>query len=187
MNEGLAKVRHDRSVKDFPFLNLADDEYVEFAFRRAKIYLVLMYAGLLFGLGVIVVAFLLVSLGVAGLDNMGRNFVYIILAALTFAVLIAGLFVLMIYRGNRLFITNKRVIHKVMISPLASSTNMVDLTSIEDVSYHQGGIAQLLFHYGTLRLATVGDETTYTFRYSDASGEDVKTISKLVTDAKDNN
>ena len=35
MDEGLAKIRHDRSKKDFPFLKLDDDEYVEFAFSRA--------------------------------------------------------------------------------------------------------------------------------------------------------
>ena len=37
MDEGLGKIRHDRSVKDFPFLKLEDDEYVEFAFKRAKV------------------------------------------------------------------------------------------------------------------------------------------------------
>ena len=41
-----------------------------------------------------------------------------------------------------------------------------------------------IFHYGTLRLATVGDETTYTFKYSDITPEDMKAISKMITDAK---
>ena len=33
MDEGLAKIRHARSTKDFPYLKLEDDEYVEFAFK----------------------------------------------------------------------------------------------------------------------------------------------------------
>ena len=32
MDNNLAKIRHERSVKDFPGLKLEDDEYVEFAF-----------------------------------------------------------------------------------------------------------------------------------------------------------
>ena len=37
MDENLAKIRHERSKKDFPGLRLDEDEYVEFAFRRAKV------------------------------------------------------------------------------------------------------------------------------------------------------
>ena len=43
---------------------------------------------------------------------------------------------------------------------------------------------QTFFGYGTLRLATVGDETTYTFKYSDISQEDLEAVSKLVLEAK---
>lgn len=185
MDEGLAKIRHERSVKDFPFLQLADDEYVEFAFKRAKICLFLIYGGLVAALIAVFIAFLIAILGQAGLDNMGRNFVYIILATLVAAAVITGIFATMIYNGNRLFITNKRVIQKVMISPIASSTNMVDLQSVEDVSYSQKGLMEVMFHYGTFRLSTVGDETTYAFKYSDISSNDVKTISKMVTAAKE--
>ena len=37
MDENLLKIRHERSKKDFPNLRLDEGEYVEFAFRRAKI------------------------------------------------------------------------------------------------------------------------------------------------------
>ena len=40
MDEGLVKIRNARSRKDFPFLKLEDDEYVEFAFKRTHICLV---------------------------------------------------------------------------------------------------------------------------------------------------
>ena len=71
-----------------------------------------------------------------------------------------------------------------MISPVVSSVNVIDLSSIEDASFRQENILQNLFHYGTFRLSTVGDETTYTFKYSDISGEELNAVTKLITDAK---
>ena len=184
MDEGLVKIRHDRSVKDFPFLKLEDNEYVEFAFKRARIWLNLILGSLAAGLILILLAFLLVLMGQSSIDATGVSFLYIILGALLFAVLLAGLFTIIVYRGNRLFVTNKHVIHMTMISPMANSLNMIDLASIEDTSFSQNGIMQKIFGYGTFRLATVGEETTYTFKNSDITQEELRAVSKLVTLAK---
>ena len=67
---------------------------------------------------------------------------------------------------------------------VSSSVNVIDLSSIEDASFRQDTIMQRLFHYGTLRLATVGDETTYTFKYSDITPEELKGVSRLISVAK---
>ena len=139
MDEGLVKIRHERSVKDFPFLKLEDNEYVEFAFKRARIWINLILGGLSAGLILILLAFLLVLMGQSSIDATGVSFLYIILGALLFAVLIAGLFTVIVYRGNRLFVTNKHVIQLTMISPMANSVNMIDLSSIEDTSFSQNG------------------------------------------------
>ena len=72
-----------------------------------------------------------------------------------------------------------------MVSLMASSVNIIDLSSVEDASYKQAGIWQKLFHYGTFRLSTVGDETTYTFKYSNITPSDLKAVSKLISEAKD--
>lgn len=184
MDEGLVKIRHDRSIKDFPFLKLEDNEYVEFAFKRARIWLNLILGSLAAGLILILLAFLLVLMGQSSIDATGVSFLYIILGALLFAVLLAGLFTIIVYRGNRLFVTNKHVIHMTMISPMANSLNMIDLASIEDTSFSQNGIMQKIFGYGTFRLATVGEETTYTFKNSDITQEELRAVSKLVTLAK---
>ena len=184
MDENLAKIRHDRSKKDFPGLRLEEDEYVEFAFRRARVCLMMIICGTGIGMIILLLAFLLVLMGQYMLDDMGRNFLYIILASLLAVTVLAGVVALKIYNGNKLFITNKRAIQMVMSSPVASSINIIDLVSIEDASFHQNSILQNFFHYGTLRLATVGDETTYTFKYSDITPEDMKAISKMITDAK---
>ena len=185
MDAGLAKIRHDRSKKSFPFLTLDDDEYVEFAFKRARICLWMILIGVSAGLILILLAFLLTLMGQSMLDEMGKNFLFIILSALLVAAAIIGVIALMIYRGNRLFITNKRVIQMVMDSIVSSSVNIIDLSSVEDASFRQDGIMQKLFRYGTLRLATVGDETTYTFKYSDITSKDLREVSELITKAKE--
>lgn len=184
MDKSLAKIRHERSKKDFPGLTLEDDEYVEFAFKRARICLWAIMAGTFFGLIVILLAFLLTLMGQAALDEMGRNFIFIILAALLAAAVIIGLISLTIYRGNRIFITNKHAIQMVMDTIVSSSINIIDLESIEDASYRQDTLLQRLFHYGTFRLSTVGDETTYTFKYSDISNSELKAVTKLISEAK---
>ncbi|MBP5648222.1 PH domain-containing protein [Candidatus Saccharibacteria bacterium] len=187
MDANLAKIRHERSKKDFPMLNLEDDEYVEFAFKRANICLLLILAGTGVGAIIILLGFLLVLLGQSMIDEMGKNFLFIMLFALLATVLMVRAVALRTYRGNRLFVTNQRVIQLLMTSLVSSSVNAIDLPSVEDVSFRQDGILPRLFHYGTLRLATVGDETTYTFKYSDITPEDLKAISKMITDAKKKN
>lgn len=184
MEEGLAKIRNARSKKDFPFLKLEDDEYVEFAFLRAKVCLFLIYAGIAAGLAVVLFAFLIVLFGQNTIDAMGRNFLMIILLCIIATALLACGIATMVHRGNRLFVTNKHVIQKVMKSPFATSVNEIDLSSVEDASFHQNGILQNLFGYGTFRLSTVGDETTYTLNYANISAEELKAVSKLITEAK---
>ena len=187
MDENLAKIRHERSKKDFPMLTLEDDEYVEYAYKRASVCLMLIMTCTGVGVIILLLGFLLVLLGQAMLDEMGKRFLFIMLFALFASVIIIRIVAIKIYRGNRLFITNQRVIQHLMTSLVSSSVNAIDLTGVEDISFHQDGLLPRIFHYGTLRLATVGDETTYTFKYSDISPEDMKAISKLITDAKKRN
>ena len=184
MDKSLAKIRHDRSKKDFPELRLEEDEYVEFAFKRAKICLFMILGGVMFGLIVILLAFLIVLMSQSKIDEMGQNFLFIILVALLASAIIIGFVAITIYKGNKLFITNKRAIQMIMTSIVSNSVNVIDLVSVEDASFRQDTILQNLFHYGTFRLSTVGEETTYTFKYSDISGEQLKEVTDLISNAK---
>ena len=65
MDENLVRIRHARSKKDFPFLKLEDDEYVEFALQRSRLCLMAIFGGVAAGLVVILLAFLIVLLGIA--------------------------------------------------------------------------------------------------------------------------
>lgn len=184
MDEGLAKIRHDRSIKDFPFLTLEDGEYVEFAFHRATICFIMIFLATSCSLIAVLLAFLVVLLNQNYLDEMGRNFMYIILATLVATAIIIGLVSARVHRGNRLFITNRRVIQFVMVTLVARSVNLIDLSSVEDASFHQDSLTQKIFKYGTFRLSTVGDETTYTFPYSDISPSELRAVSRLITESK---
>lgn len=184
MDESLTNIRHERSKKDFPKLSLEDGEYVEFAILRAKICIFLIWGAALIAFLILALAFTLVNAGQTYLDDMGKSFVYIILFALLAATILAGFIASMVYHGNKLFITNRRVIQLVMNSPVSTSVNIIDLSSVEDVSFRQDGLLQKLFGYGTLRLATVGDETTYTARFVNIAPADLNSITKLVSAAK---
>ena len=185
MDESLVRIRHSRSQKDFPGLKLEEDEYVEFFFRRARICFMMIWAVSFAGFVIILLGFLLVLAGQSQLDDMGRHFLFIILFSLLAANFIFLLLALKIYYGNKLYITNKRAIQMVMNSPVSTSINVIDFFSVEDASFRQENLLQKMFRYGTLRLATVGDETTYTFKYSDIKPEELRSLTDLITDAKE--
>ena len=185
MDEALVKIRHERSKRDFPGLKLDEDEYVEFFFRRAKVCLGMIWGATAFGLIAVLLAFLVVIMGQSMIDDMGRNFIFIILFTLLAAVFLIFLVALKVYQGNKLYITNKHVVQMIMNSPVSTSINIIDLVSVEDASFRQENLLQKMFKYGTFRLATVGDETTYTFKYSDVSPDELREVSKLLTSVKE--
>ena len=184
MDENLAKIRHERSKKDFPGLKLEDGEYVEYFFKRAKIIIKLIWGATFTGLVMVLIGFLLALSMQDHIDDMGRRFLFIILFALLAAAVIIGVLAVKIYNGNKLYITNKHITQMVMNSPVSTSINIIDLKSVEDASFHQKNIFQKLFRYGTLRLSTVGDETTYTFPYCDITTDQLRAVTELISDAK---
>lgn len=184
MDENLAKIRHERSKRDFPGLKLEDGEYVEYFFKRAKICLWMIWGATFIGLVLILLAFLIVLMNQTVIDEMGKNFLFIILFALLATALIIWMIALKIYNGNKLYITNRHAIQMVMNSPVSTSINIINLKSVEDASFRQTNFMQKLFHYGIFRLATVGEETTYTFPYSDISPKELRGVTELISAAK---
>ena len=184
MDENLAKIRHERSKRDFPGLKLEDGEYVEYFFKRAKICLWMIWGATFIGLVLILLAFLIVLMNQTVIDEMGKNFLFIILFALLATALIIWMIALKIYNGNKLYITNKHAIQMVMNSPVSTSINIINLKSVEDASFRQTNFMQKMFRYGTFRLATVGEETTYTFPYSDISPKELRGVTELISAAK---
>ena len=118
--------------------------------------------------------------GMFTMNASSRGFFSIIIDIVFGVVLISALISMNVYGNNKLFVTNKRIIQQSQASLFASSTNVIDLVSIEDVSFKQAGIVEHLLKVGTLRMSTIGEETTYTFKYVDTPIDELETITHLV-------
>jgi len=162
------KRKHDESARRFPLLNLSDGEYVISAVNRHPIGL----------LAPVSITALLVSLILMGLFNydaitaslgFGVQFDFggVLLGGILaiILVLVGGYIAVWVYQNNQFFLTNESVIQEIQVSLFARREQTVSLENIEDASYHQRGIVQTLLDYGSIRLSTEGDETTYRFSY----------------------
>jgi len=163
------KIKHDRSMELFPGLNLSQGEYVIAAVRRHPIGLFLpMVAGVSL-LSMTLSVMFNYDLVVRLFDIKGElaNIVNVFVPLMLFAALIMlGTYVsYYVYSKNRLYLTNESLIQETQTSLFSHHEQTVSLLNIEDASYDQKGIAQQLFGYGSIRLSTEGDETSYRFDY----------------------
>ncbi len=156
--------RHTDAVKKYPTLNLSKGEYIISEVRRHPIGL----------LGIVITGALLAIITIAVLAaypalNPGGNpsIDVLIMPAVLFLILIGlGTYIAAwVYMNNKFFLTNESVIQEIQTTLFAHNEQTVSLGNIEDASYTQTGILQLLFNYGSIRLSTEGDETTYRFQY----------------------
>lgn len=161
------KKRHDASIEAFPNLNLSEHEYIVSVVRRHP-------AGIWFTIGVtalaISVIFALVInfpflAGMMGIGLNGFGLVILMGILMTALFLIGGYAAIWVYMNNRFFLTNESVIQEIQTSLFNRKEQTVSLLNIEDASFHQKGPVQSILNYGSIRLSTEGDETTYRFDY----------------------
>lgn len=162
-----AKRRHEESVAKHPSLNLSDGEYIINEIRRHPIGLVsiLAVAGLLILLTLGMIA--AYSAFAAQASVTLPPFSSFIVPALLFVLLIClgGYIAAYVYLSNKFFLTNESVIQEIQTSLFARHEQTVSLANIEDASFRQTGILQSLLNYGSIRLSTEGEETTYRFYF----------------------
>ena len=192
MKTSLARIRHARSKQEFPFLPLEEGEYVELALTRSKLGLVLIWGGVAIALlGIILFATIISSSlsasSLGGIPDSAMPYFFMLIISLSLALVVAGVVGMKIYNGNSLFVTNKRIFQNTMTGLFARSSNVIELSRIEDVSFKQSGIFDYLFKIGTIRMSTVGDETTYTFPFVDTPTDEVEMIAHLIHLSKDRN
>lgn len=182
MKKDLVRLRHARSTKDFPGLKLEADEYVELSIKRSPVGLILIWTGEVIGAMALFVVMMALTHGDFSLrlNSTAKNFMYFIFYVVMGVMLVAGLIGTYVYRGNSLYVTNHRVIQNSVMSLMAKSTNVIELSKIEDVSFKQSGLYEYIFRLGTIRMSTVGDETTYTFKLVDIPTDELEVISHLV-------
>lgn len=161
------KARHDESRKLYPHLNLSDGEYILSAIRRHPIGLIKI---LTIGLALILALMAMYVLAFAGPDDSsslaGMEGIGMAVLGVLVVLVAGGTFVAAyVYNSNRFYLTNESVIQEIQDSLFSRHEQTVSLSNIEDASYKQGGILPTMFNYGTIRLSTEGDETTYRFSY----------------------
>ncbi len=66
-----------------------------------------------------------------------------------------------IYSANKFVVTTERVVQYMSNGLFDKKKQTIDLGWIEDVSYHKTGIFASIFNFGSVRLSTIGDESTY--------------------------
>jgi hypothetical protein len=158
------KRRHDESARRYPRLNLSKGEFIISAVKRHPIGLVEIW-----GIAVIIVAALAAMLAFFMTDSPNSNDLVALGAAglglMSFFIMIGAILATYVYNNNRFFLTNESVIQEIQNSIFSKHEQTVSLANIEDASYRQDGILPHLLNYGTIRLSTEGDETTYRFSY----------------------
>lgn len=162
--------RHEESKKKYPTLNLSKGEYVISAVRRHPIGLLRIW----FIVAIIAIAFGAMAftfLGGSGGGSLLANaeelpaLVLGSLGVLYVLLILGGMAATYVYESNRFFLTNESVIQEIQTSLFDRHEQTVSLSNIEDASYKQNSFIQTMFNYGTIRLSTEGDETTYIFEY----------------------
>jgi uncharacterized membrane protein YdbT with pleckstrin-like domain len=178
------KNKHDDSVLQYPSLNLSEGEYIIRAVRRHPIGLFIPMI-----LGTFIIAGILsIWLNFATIaDEMNLTGPSADPASLTAPVLLfcALIAILMyiyyyIYTNNKFFLTSESVIQEIQNSLFSRNEQTVSLGNIEDASFVQSNILQHLLNYGSIRLSTEGDETTYRFTYVANPKDHIATLNNAV-------
>jgi len=163
------RLKHDKSKQLYPELNLSESEYVISAVKRHPIGLAIPMV-----IGAMLISFAFIFL--FNFDLAAQAFQIdsnkVSFSALFFPTLLFTLLVVLatyvyyyIYTNNKFFLTSESVIQEIQTSLFTHLEQTVSLMNIEDASFTQIGIMQLLFNYGSIRLSTEGEETTYRFAY----------------------
>ena len=184
MKDDLVKLHHARSQRDFPHLKLEDDEYVDLAIRRSSVGVVIIWASVIIAFIVLTVLIIIVSTinsaSAVPLNDSAQFYLYCILAMLYVVILFCGGVGTYVYTANKLYVTNHRIIQETTTSLFTKSVHVIELVSIEDVSFKQQGIFDQILRIGTIRMTTITNDSSYTFKYVDTPTDEMETISHLV-------
>lgn len=179
--------KHEESLRKYPGLNLSKGEFIIAAVRRHPIGVVqiwLVVASLIIAFGAL---FGMLFLGEAA-DSMSlfgdgdafMNGAALGLFALFALILLGGFAATYIYNNNRFYLTNESVIQEIQTTLFNRHEQTVSLANIEDASFRQAGVFQTILNYGTIRLSTEGDETTYRFSYVANPKRHIATLNNAV-------
>lgn len=162
--------RHEESKQKYPSLNLSEGEFVILAVRRHPIGMVVPIIATIASIFLVYIMAFMFMASVNQPDIRLPNKpdavgIFMIASLVALLIGIFGYIYVWVYTQNKFFMTNESVIQEIQQSLFAKHEQTVSLGSIEDASYKQTNLLQTVFHYGTIRLSTEGEETTYVFHY----------------------
>jgi len=159
--------RAEESKAAYPHLNLSDGEFVILDIKRHPIGLILPIFATTIGLLMLSVLFIIYPSADSTFGSMVPSFSSVspIIILLMILVGLSGFVVVWVYLQNQFYLTNESVVQEIQHSLFSRHEQTVSLGSIEDASFRQSGILQTMLNYGTIRLSTEGEETTYRFSY----------------------
>jgi hypothetical protein len=158
----------NESREKYPTLNLSKGEFVITSIKRHPIGLWIPMSvtiGVILMLLIGLMAYATTATGPVSGDPAETGLVALVLLGLIVIVGIGGYAAVWVYLQNTFYLTNESVIQEIQHSLFSKHEQTVSLGSIEDASFRQVGIFQSAFNYGTIRLSTEGEETTYRFHY----------------------
>lgn len=182
------KQKHDECMRLYPYLNLSEGEYVILRITRHPIGLLIPVLFTTFAVVVLVTFIFLIPdfYSTADTPTLIDSFVpssALMIGVLGLLAIISGLLggvAIWVYQQNKFFLTTESVIQEIQHSLFSRHEQTVSLGSIEDASFKREGILQHVFNYGTMRLSTEGEETTYSFSYVENPKEQVATINNAI-------
>lgn len=186
------KRKHDESVSRFPSLNLSEGEYVILKINRHPIGLLLPCLFTAISLVVLTTLLLLVPdlFASQGVSSPATTFLLsqgsvsaLLLVMMLVSALIGGV-AIWVYQQNHFYLTNESIVQEIQHSLFSRHEQTVSLGSIEDASFKRQGILQHIFNYGTMRLSTEGEETTYQFAYVEDPKRQIATVNDAVESFK---
>ena len=178
----VARRKHEESCRLYPWLNLSEHEYVIRMIPRHSIGIWGPTIAMMLAI-ILVSVFMFCYPDIAKVIGMPQSLhsQVIFICLMVISLFGLGLYIaIWVYMQNRFFLTNESVIQEIQISLFSKREQTVSLMNIEDSSYSQKGILQTLFNYGSIRLSTEGDETTYRFSYVANPKEQVAILNNAV-------
>jgi hypothetical protein len=177
-----AKRKHEESMKRYPTLNLSEHEYVISDIRRHPIGL---WGPVIITTLLVTVACLLVTdyqylAELFGLSSESYGMIAVMGILFAILSLIGGYLAIWVYSNNHFFLTNESVVQEIQNSIFSRKEQVASLMNIEDTSFSQRGPLQVLLDYGSIRLSTEGDESTYRFDYVQKPKDQVALLNNAV-------
>lgn len=159
--------RCEESRVNYPHLNLSEGEFVILDIKRHFVGIIIPIIGTAIALILLSVVFVIYPAPDSTLGSSLPSFSTMmpILFLLMLLVGLGGFVAVWVYLQNQFYLTNESVVQEIQHGLFSRNEQTVSLGSIEDASYRQVGVLQTMLNYGTIRLSTEGEETTYRFAY----------------------